>query len=78
MILISFSNGTFNSVTLEPVVLTGDLNVDQRNESYQLIAESGLLSDARERAILKLGDNASFNGFRATLTERDARIIDWM
>ncbi|WP_134090168.1 endonuclease/exonuclease/phosphatase family protein [Olivibacter sp. XZL3] len=57
-----------------PAVLTGDLNVDQHNESYQVIAESGILGDSYQLAKIKLSDNATFNGFRPTLIDRDSRI----
>jgi endonuclease/exonuclease/phosphatase family metal-dependent hydrolase len=57
-----------------PVLLTGDLNVSQENESYHLIATSGFLKDSRVHAKIKLGDNTTFNGFRDRLTNRDSRI----
>jgi len=57
-----------------PTVLTGDLNVDQHDESYHVIAESGILRDAYQLAKIKLSDNATFNGFRPTLIDRNSRI----
>lgn len=46
-----------------PVILTGDFNVDQYNESYTLINESGILRDAFELSPVKLASIGTFNGF---------------
>jgi endonuclease/exonuclease/phosphatase family metal-dependent hydrolase len=49
----------------KPVILTGDFNVDQTNESYTLINTSGILRDAYELSPLKYALNGTFNNFRA-------------
>ena len=46
-----------------PVVLTGDFNVDQFNESYTLLNTSGLLRDAYELSPVKLATIGTFNSF---------------
>ena len=46
-----------------PTILTGDFNVDQNNESYALINNSGLLKDAYETAELRYAHNGTFNAF---------------
>ena len=46
-----------------PVILTGDFNVDQNNESYALINNSGLLKDAYETAAFRYALNGTFNSF---------------
>jgi len=48
-----------------PVILTGDFNVDQTNESYTLINQSGILADSYELSPLKYALNGTFNNFRA-------------
>jgi endonuclease/exonuclease/phosphatase family metal-dependent hydrolase len=56
-----------------PVILSGDLNVDQRNESYALLNTSGLLKDAYTTAKVVYAPNGTFNGFDAT-RKTDSRI----
>jgi endonuclease/exonuclease/phosphatase family metal-dependent hydrolase len=46
-----------------PTILTGDFNVDQHNESYALINNSGLLKDAYETADFRFVLNGTFNSF---------------
>ncbi|MBA9078145.1 endonuclease/exonuclease/phosphatase family protein [Rufibacter quisquiliarum] len=46
-----------------PVVLMGDFNIDQDDESYQILNTSGKLKDAFETAQFKLAPNGTFNGF---------------
>ncbi|NCI45235.1 endonuclease/exonuclease/phosphatase family protein [Sediminibacterium soli] len=46
-----------------PVILTGDFNVDQHNESYALINHSGILKDVYDLAPVKLATNGTFNSF---------------
>lgn len=48
-----------------PVILTGDFNVDQFNESYALINNSGQLTDSYEKAAVKYALNGTFNNFKA-------------
>ncbi|SKC83959.1 endonuclease/exonuclease/phosphatase family protein [Ohtaekwangia koreensis] len=56
-----------------PVVLTGDFNVDQFNESYALLHTSGILKDAYTTAEIKLTPNGTFNSFDIT-SKTDRRI----
>ena len=46
-----------------PVILSGDFNVDQTNESYALLNNSGVMRDAYEMADLRYAPNVTFNGF---------------
>ncbi|HVZ24542.1 MAG TPA: endonuclease/exonuclease/phosphatase family protein [Sediminibacterium sp.] len=46
-----------------PVILTGDFNVDQHNESHTLLDESGILHDTYELSPVKLSTNGTFNNF---------------
>ncbi len=48
-----------------PVVVTGDFNVDQRDESYTILARSGLLKDSYEAARLRHAENGTWNDFHA-------------
>ncbi|MGI4886605.1 MAG: endonuclease/exonuclease/phosphatase family protein [Janthinobacterium lividum] len=56
-----------------PAVLSGDFNVDQRDESYALINASGRLKDAYTTAALVYAPNGTFNDFDPK-TKSDARI----
>ena len=47
----------------EPVILTGDFNVDQNNESYRLLADSEYLDDAYCVARFRYAPNGTFNAF---------------
>lgn len=49
----------------DPVILTGDFNVDQHNESYQLLESSPLLKDSYEEAEICYAPNGTFNNFKA-------------
>ncbi|HEY5499703.1 MAG TPA: endonuclease/exonuclease/phosphatase family protein [Bacteroidales bacterium] len=57
----------------KPVILTGDFNVDQTSEGYQLIAGSGILKDSYETAEIRYALNGTFNGFDPNL-KTDSRI----
>lgn len=46
-----------------PVILTGDFNVDQNNEIYQIFVQSGILQDSYISARQKLAENGSTNSF---------------
>ncbi len=46
-----------------PVILTGDFNVDQTNEIYNIFTDSGLLKDCYESTRLRFAPNGTFNGF---------------
>ncbi len=47
----------------EPVILTGDFNVDQTDESYLLLSGSQLLDDSYEKAAVRYALNGTFNAF---------------
>jgi endonuclease/exonuclease/phosphatase family metal-dependent hydrolase len=61
-----FTNG-------DPIILTGDFNVDQFNESYTLLNTSGVLRDVYELAPVKLATHGTFNSFDAH-TQTESRI----
>ncbi len=56
-----------------PVILTGDFNVDQNNESYMLLNTSGILQDAYEKSPIRYANNGTFNAFKTDL-KTDHRI----
>ena len=49
----------------DAVILTGDFNVDQTNESYKLLANSNVLFDTYEKAEVCYALNGTFNSFRS-------------
>ena len=57
----------------DQVILTGDFNVDQNNESYTLLNTSGKLKDARDKSKIVYATNGTFNNFEASL-KTDSRI----
>lgn len=57
----------------DPAFLTGDFNVDQKNEIYTILSESGILNDAFEKAKDKMAWNGTFNAFDTALWT-DSRI----
>lgn len=48
-----------------PAVLTGDFNVDQNNESYLLLDNSGIMRDSYQIADFRYAPNGTFNAFHA-------------
>ena len=50
-----------------PIILTGDFNVDQTDEIYEIFTTSGLLVDTYETARLRFAENGTFQAFK---TER--------
>lgn len=50
-----------------PVIVTGDFNVDQKDEIYSIFTESGLLKDSYMASRLKFAENGTFNSFDADL-----------
>ncbi|UOG76527.1 endonuclease/exonuclease/phosphatase family protein [Hymenobacter tibetensis] len=56
-----------------PVLLTGDFNIDQRDESYTILNTSGGLKDAYQQAEVVYAPNGTFNGFNPQ-AKTDARI----
>lgn len=57
----------------EFVILTGDFNVDQTNESYKLLATSSVLKDSYENAAIRYALNGTFNNFDINI-KTDSRI----
>lgn len=57
----------------EPVILTGDFNVDQNNNNYRILANSGILKDTYESADVRFALNGTFNAFDPNL-KTDSRI----
>lgn len=57
----------------EPVILTGDFNVDQTHKSYELLRDSGILKDSYLAAKLNYGTTGTFNDFDTDL-HTDSRI----
>lgn len=49
--------------TKEPVILTGDFNVDQTSDIYSIIADSGIVVDAYSVAKERFDINGTFNNF---------------
>lgn len=50
----------------KPAILTGDFNVDETNESYLLLKNSGFLFDAYDLTNIRFAPNGTFNGFDVT------------
>lgn len=57
-----------------PVLFTGDLNTDHESESYNILANSGLLIDTYQQVKHPYVNNTSFNGFGRSF--KGDRIID--
>lgn len=57
----------------DPVILTGDFNVDQTHESYRLLNESGVLHDSFVEAQIRYALNGTFNAWDINL-KTDSRI----
>lgn len=51
----------------EPVILTGDFNVDQTNDNYKILANSGVFNDSYEVAEFRYALNGTFNAFDPNL-----------
>lgn len=47
----------------KPVILTGDFNAGQNDQSYAVYVESGLLSDSYDKAPICYDNNGTFNAF---------------
>ena len=47
----------------DPYILTGDFNVDQKNEIYSIIMDSGMLQDAFHAAKHRMAETGSMNYF---------------
>ncbi|MBQ0158089.1 MAG: endonuclease/exonuclease/phosphatase family protein [Bacteroidales bacterium] len=55
------------------VILTGDFNVDQKDEIYTIFTQSGLLNDAYMVASDKFAENGTYNAYNPDL-KTDSRI----
>ena len=55
------------------VIVTGDFNVDQKDEIYSIFTESGLLKDSYLATRLRFAENGTFNSFDTELYT-DSRI----
>jgi len=53
-----------------PLILTGDFNVDENDEAYFTLANSGVVQDTYTLAPLKYEPNSSFNGWGESLKEK--------
>lgn len=49
-----------------PAIMTGDFNVDQDNEIYNIFSESGILKDSYTSARQRFAENGTFNSFSTT------------
>lgn len=56
-----------------PVILTGDFNVDQQSPNYSILVDSGILEDSYQVAKLRYATNGTFNNFNPN-TKTDSRI----
>lgn len=54
-------------------ILTGDFNVDQHSDSYQVLEQSGIMADAYGKANVKYAINGTFNNFNPN-SKTDNRI----
>ena len=50
-----------------PVIVTGDFNVDQKDEIYGIFTGSGLLKDSYQAARMRFAENGTFNSFNTDL-----------
>jgi endonuclease/exonuclease/phosphatase family metal-dependent hydrolase len=57
----------------QPVILTGDFNVDQTSPSYAVLEQSGVLKDAYELSPFRYALNGTFNAFK-TDSKTNSRI----
>ena len=46
-----------------PVIITGDFNVDQKDEIYSIFLQSGLLKDSYQSARQRFAENGTFNAY---------------
>lgn len=49
----------------DPYILTGDFNVDQNNEAYKMLIDSGMFVDTYDSAKHKMAQTGTTNSFRA-------------
>lgn len=48
----------------DPVILTGDFNMDQMSEGYSVLDQSDLLKDAYKDAVVKASNRVTFNDYQ--------------
>lgn len=46
-----------------PVIITGDFNVDQKDEIYSIFVQSGVLKDSYQSARQRFAENGTFNAY---------------
>ncbi len=51
----------------DPVILTGDFNVDQTHQSYKVLHDSPIFKDSYEEATIRYALNGTFNAFNLNL-----------
>ena len=56
-----------------PVILTGDFNVDQKDEIYRTFVDSGILKDSFTAAKQRFAENGTFNSYDPNM-KTDSRI----
>lgn len=54
-----------------PLILTGDFNVNEKNEAYFTLANSNIVKDVYDLASLKYEPNSSFNGWGKSLKKAE-------
>lgn len=52
-----------------PLIITGDFNIDQNNESYLLLVTSGIVKDVYELSPIRYTPSSTFNGWGKSLRE---------
>ena len=57
----------------QPVILTGDFNVDQHSPNYEILESSALLKDSYQEAGIRYALNGTFNDFKPDM-KTDSRI----
>ena len=57
-----------------PAILSGDFNINQNNESFKLIDNSGIMSDSYRIADFKYLNNGTYNAFSPASPTKDERI----
>lgn len=62
-----------NTTGKVPMILTGDFNVDQHSDSYQILNNSSELTDTYDEALFKYGAEGTFNSFKID-TRSESRI----
>ncbi len=61
----------------DPYILTGDFNVDQKNEIYSIIMDSGMLQDAFHAAKHRMAETGSMNYFKPGFKVHDYGLLTY-